>query len=41
MFPFRFQNLDIRMQLWARKAVAKKNNLYMEEWLTGTALTSH
>ena len=23
------------MQVWGKKSLAKKNNLYMEEWLTG------
>ena len=35
-FPvLRFQNIDLRMEVWSRKNVAKKHNLYMEEWLTG------
>ena len=31
----RFVSLDKRMEVWCKKSVAKKNNLYMEEWLTG------
>ena len=33
---YRFVNIELRMEVWNRKVVAKKNNLYMEEWLTGT-----
>ena len=28
-------SLEKRMEVWSQKAFAKKNNLYMEEWLTG------
>ena len=31
----RFQSRDLRMAVWAKKMVAKKAGLYMEEWLTG------
>ena len=31
----RFHELNLRMTVWSRRQFAKKNNLYMEEWLTG------
>ena len=31
----RFHDLDLRMTVWSRRQFAKKNSLYMEEWLTG------
>ena len=31
----RFNKVELRQEVWSRKQVAKKNNLYMEEWLTG------
>ena len=33
---FRFVDRDLRMKVWASKAFAKKNGLFMEEWLTVT-----
>lgn len=36
----RFVNLEQRMQIWNRRHVAKKSNLYMEEWLTGVLMTN-
>ena len=32
---FRFNKVELRQEVWSRRQVAKKNNLYMEEWLTG------
>ena len=32
---FRFVNIEQRMEVWSKRPLAKKNNLYMEEWLTG------
>ena len=29
------------MQVWNRRHVAKKSNLYMEEWLTGVLVTKY
>ena len=29
------------MQIWNRRHVAKKSNLYMEEWLTGVLVTKY
>ena len=34
-------NLEQRMQIWNRRHVAKKSNLYMEEWLTGVLVTKY
>ena len=34
----RFVNMEQRMQVWNRRHVAKKSNLYMEEWLTGVLM---
>jgi hypothetical protein len=31
----RFQEEPLRMQVWAARSAAKKNQLLMEEWLTG------
>ena len=31
----RFLSVDKRMEVWERKQLAKKNNLTLEEWLTG------
>ena len=31
----RFQELDMRMEVWSARSFAKKNQLLMEEWLTG------
>ena len=35
MIYFRFVNIEQRMEVWSKRPLAKKNNLYMEEWLTG------
>ena len=35
MIYFRFVNIEQRMEIWSKRPLAKKNNLYMEEWLTG------
>ena len=32
---FRFSSFDKRMEVWSKRQTAKKNNLHMEEWLTG------
>lgn len=37
---YRFVNIEQRMEVWSRRPLAKKNNLYMEEWLTGKSLIS-
>ena len=37
----RFVNMEQRMQIWNRRHVAKKSNLYMEEWLTGVLVTKY
>ncbi len=34
-FDDRFQEEPLRMQVWAARSAAKKNQLLMEEWLTG------
>ena len=39
-YVLRFVNLEQRMQIWNRRHVAKKSNLYMEEWLTGVLMTN-
>ncbi len=34
-FDGRFQEEPLRMQVWAARSAAKKNQLLMEVWLTG------
>ena len=33
--------MEQRMQVWNRRHVAKKSNLYMEEWLTGVHVNKY